>query len=117
MIRAKHQYASPCKARGVLATFHTNSCARRPLALHTCIQLTISRQPRVTADGLLAMLRAVPSLAVVVAVRCHRLHRAALRGISRCLAAGDGAARGVRLLTDREDCDDNAPFAWAGVVL
>lgn len=81
------------------------------------IQLTIARQPRVTADGLLAMLRAVPSLAVVVAVRCHRLHRAALRGISRCLAAGDGAARGVRLLTDREDCDDNAPFAWAGVVL
>ena len=66
-------------------------------------QLTLARQGKLTPSGLLALLRAVPILETVVAVRCRHLNRKALARISRELAAEGG--RHTRLLLEREDAE------------
>ncbi|KAI8476658.1 MAG: hypothetical protein J3K34DRAFT_400059 [Monoraphidium minutum] len=72
-------------------------------SLHGCTalrKLTLSRQPKLTAGGLLALLTAAPRLATVVAVRCRRLHRRALALVAGQLLSSTG--RSAVLLLERE---------------
>lgn len=62
-------------------------------------QLTLARQPHVTAAGLERLLELLPHLDTVTAVRCRHLHARALAALSSRFAS----SRGLRLLMERDD--------------
>jgi hypothetical protein len=84
-------------------------------ALRACTRLrrlVLARQGKLTAEGLLSLALAVPSLAAVTAVRCRRLHARALAGVADAAAAARQGGARPRLSLERGGGD--APW-WDGV--